>query len=213
MPMNLHEMTQAPEGDRNQTWENNFFKALSEGNIHLLTEEPQTGPDGWPYLLAETSTDASEPAQKVLAWLSTRGIGLAINPTKEVPDYVFSYGMVWSFRETGYFYRQVATPEDGAVEFNPKDIIHAGTLSQEYLPDYARSILKEFFRDQGLLAVKVLLLSTDRLNYDLAISLESLKNPPEQEHAGIAEAIGWFLPPHYSILLVSEKGLPPFELL
>ena len=31
-----------------------------------------------------------------------------------------------------------------------------------------------------------------------------------EEHAGVAEAIAWFLPPHYSVVLVSETGLPDF---
>ena len=75
-----------------------------------------------------------------------------------------------------------------------------------------RKILRDFFRDQGLLAVKILMMSQDGKNFDLAISLESLGNPPEKEHQGIAEAISWFLPPHYSLLIVSEKGLPSYDL-
>jgi hypothetical protein len=34
---------------------------------------------------------------------------------------------------------------------------------------------------------------------------------PEVEHQGILEALAWFLPPHYSVALVSEKGFPAFE--
>jgi hypothetical protein len=40
-----------------------------------------------------------------------------------------------------------------------------------------------------------------------------LGNPPEREHEGIAEAIAWFLPNHYSVVLISEKGLPTFSAL
>ena len=78
------------------------------------------------------------------------------------------------------------------------------------MPKYVRRILKDFFMDQGLLNVKVLMISTDNKFFDFAISLESLGNPPQAEHEGIAEAISWFLPPHYSILLISEKNLPAF---
>jgi hypothetical protein len=52
-----------------------------------------------------------------------------------------------------------------------------------------RNILKEFFRDQGVFAPKILVMSSDRVNYDLVFSLESLGNPPVKEHQGIAEAI------------------------
>jgi hypothetical protein len=210
MNESLQTLLQTPSQERNLQWENQFLKAVSESKVNLLAPEAQAGPDGWPYLLAETSEEGAEPVQKVLAWLATRGIGLAINPRKEFPDYVFSYGMIWSFRETGYFYQPAATVKEGKVEFENQKLVHAGDASKQYLPDYARGILRNFFRDQGTLRPKILVMSTDGKNYDLAFSLESLGNPPATEHPGIAEAIGWFLPPHYSLLLVSEKGLPPF---
>lgn len=208
--MKLLELTNVPDLERNPSWENQFFQALSEGNLKLLTAEPQTGPDNWPYLLAETGEDATESTSNIIRWLAERGIGLVINPRKEYPDYVFSYGMLWSFKETGYFFKPVSDKANGSVEFEVNSNVQAGPPTDEYLPGYVRKILKDFFRDQGILAPKVLVMSQDGENYDLAISLESLGNPPDTEHEGIAEAIGWFLPPHYSILLIGEQGLPPF---
>jgi hypothetical protein len=208
--MNLTELTQIPDEKRDPQWENDFFVQLSQSNLKLVAEEAKPGPDGWPYLLTETSAEASEPAQKILQWLATRGLGMVVNPNKDYPDYVFSYGMVWHFKETGLFYRAKPEVSSGSFELGGGEKLHAGPPSPEYLPQYVRSILKQFFMDQGLLGVKILVMSADRLNYDLAFSLESLGNPPVKEHQGIAEAISWFLPPHYSIVLVSEKGLPAF---
>lgn len=206
----LQTLLQTPEAERNLQWENLFLKALTDSKITLLTQDPQMGPDGWPYLLAETGEAATESVQQVLAWLAPRGIGLAVNPRKDFPDYVFSYGMIWSFKETGYFYQPASTIKEGRVEFDNQKIMHSGDASKEFLPIYARTILRDFFRDQGILRPKILVMSTDKKSYDLAFSLESLGNPPGTEHPGVAEAIGWFLPPHYSLMLVSEKGLPPF---
>lgn len=209
--MSLNQLITISAQERDQAWENQFFKALSEANLKLMSPEPQSGPDGWPYLLAEITDDADEPAQKLIQWLAARGIGLVVNPRKEYPDYVFSYGMLWNFRETGLFYQSIDESRGGgSVEFVPQDVMNAGEPAPHYLPAYVRTILRDFFRDQSVLRPKVLVMSTDNLNYDLVFSLESLGNPPESEHAGIAEAIGWFLPPHYSILLVSEVGLPSF---
>jgi len=208
--MNLTELIQIPEENRDPQWENDFFMQIAQSNLKLLTQDPQPGPDGWPYLLAETGSDAAEPAQKILQWLATRGMGLVVNPRKEYPDYVFSYGMVWYFKETGLFYRAKPEVSTGSFELRDGAQLHAGAPTPEYLPQYVRNILREFFRDQGLLNVKILVMSTDRVNYDLAFSLESLGNPPTKEHQGVAEAISWFLPPHYSIALLSEKGLPAF---
>ena len=68
-----------------------------------MNEEPQNGPDGWPYLLVRTSAEAAEPFARVVEWLAGRGIGLVVNPHKMVPDYVFTYGMLWNYIETGRF--------------------------------------------------------------------------------------------------------------
>lgn len=208
--MDLLSLTEIPDEKRDQQWEIDFFMQVSQGRLKLLTQDPQTGPDGWPYLLTETSAEADEPAQNLFQWLATKGIGLVVNPQKEYPDYVFSYGMIWHFKETGLFYRAKDNVPTGAFEFKADQKIHSGPPTEQYLPRYARGILKEFFRDQGLLDPKILMMSTDKINYDLAFSLESLGNPPIKEHQGIAEAISWFLPPHYSLVLVSDKGLPPF---
>jgi hypothetical protein len=209
--MTLHEISNIADAERGPAWENQFFQALAAGRINLLSEEPQTGPDQWPYLLAETSVDATEPVAKVLPWLAERGIGLALNPRKEYPDYVFSYGMLWSFKETGFFFKPTEERKVGAVEFSTEAVKQSGPPTEEFLPSYVRKILREFFRDQGLLRPRILVMSTEENVFDLVFSLESLGNPPEPEHQGIAEAIGWFLPPHYSLLLISEKGLPPFS--
>lgn len=208
--MNLNEVVQVPDADRSTAWENQFFQALSAGKLKLISQEPQTGPDNWPYLLAETGEDATEPAQSIFHWLSDKGIGLAINPRKEYPDYVFSYGMLWSFRETGFFFKAAEERPVGSVQLDVGNLMHAGPPTETFLPDYVRKVLREFFRDQQILLPKILVLSTDKIHYDLAFSLESLGNPPEHEHQGIAEAISWFLPPHYSLMIISEKGLPPF---
>lgn len=208
--MTLTDLVKIPDEKRDHQWEIDFFMAISKGSLRLINDAPQTGPDGWPYLLAETSLEASEPAQQVMQWLALKGVGLVVNPQKEYPDYVFTYGMIWNFRETGLFYQTAESAPVGALQISEGQSLHAGPPTPQYLPQYVRNIVKEFFRDQAVLRPRILVMSTDRKHYDLVFSLESLGNPPEKEHQGIAEAISWFLPPHYSIVLVSEKGLPEF---
>ena len=211
----LEQHLQTKEESRGQDWDEKFFKLFSECDVAFLSEDPQQGPDGWPYLLVETGTNTdgrSDSAQKVLNWLSTRGIGLVVNPRKTpYPDYVFSYGMVWSFRETGYFIKFENNSLDKNFVIDPASSITTGPASAQYLPAYVRGVLKDFFRDQSVFDPKILMVSVDGKHYDLCFSLESLGLPPEAEHEGILEAISWFLPPHYSIAIVSENGLPTFE--
>ncbi len=217
----LNDLLKVVEQDRQFSWDEKFFKAFSEASVRLLSKDPQQGPDGWPYLICETlqsnganEMDEIESTQQIFHWLAGKGIGLVVNPRREpYPDYVFSYGMIWNFRETGYFL-QPATDnksENGSSEVvYDNNKIFTGAPTDQYLPKYVRSILKDFFRDQSVLNPKVLMISQDEKNYDLCFSLESLGNPVAAEHAGVAEAIAWFLPTHYSVVLVSEKGLPEF---
>jgi hypothetical protein len=207
------------EEDRNQAWDEKFFKLLSESNLKVLSQDPQQGPDGWPYLMTETvSGGASEnesvdSAQKIFQWLATRGIGLVVNPKRlPYPDFVLSYGMIWSFRETGYFIKyQPEADKNKKLEIENLGPGQFGEPTQEYLPGYVRKVLKDFFRDQSVFDPKVLMVSVDQKNFDLCFSLESLGNPKSEEHEGILEAISWFLPPHYSLALISEKNLPSFK--
>lgn len=215
----LEEHLKIKEEDRNSAWDDKFFKLIADANLSILTQDPQQGPDGWPYLIAETTTPNQvslnvDSAQKIFHWLSTKGIGLVVNPRRTpYPDYVFSYGMIWSFRETGYFIKFHEIKPSDKLQINENSQIKTGPPSMEYLPQYVRDVLKDFFRDQNVFEPKVLMISTDAVNYDLCFSLESLGNPPAEEHQGVLEALSWFLPPHYTIAVISEKGLPAFNIL
>jgi hypothetical protein len=214
----LNSHLQVLEENRDRAWDETFFKLISESNLNILSQDPQQGPDGWPYLLSETVVDAPavetniDSAQKIFHWLATKGIGLVVNPRRApYPDYVFSYGMIWSFRETGYFIKFHEIAPANQLVLNSNTNIKTGPPSEKYLPHYVRTVLKDFFRDQNVFDPKTLMISTDGTNYDLCFSLESMGHPPENEHEGILEAISWFLPPHYTLAVISEKGLPEFQ--
>ncbi len=203
--------------DRHQAWDDKFFKLFSDSNLKMNSPDPQEGPDGWPYLMTElasstTSTsDSQDSTQKILHWLSTRGIGLVLNPLRTpYPDFVFSYGMIWSFRETGFFIKYEDRDESKLLSIDNVDQAQFGVPTEAYFPTYARKILKAFLLDQSVFEPKILMVTTDEKNYDLCFSLESLGSPKLQEHDGILEAIAWFLPPHYSLAIISEDNLPSF---
>lgn len=208
--LNLHHICSQPDSLRDEEWERTLLAALVEATLKLDSMTPQTGPDGWPYLFASTAPGSTEPAVRVIDWLSTRGIGLVLNAHKTVPDYLFTYGMVWNFKETGNFITPAKDVKGGVVQFEKGEKVLAGPPSPEYLPQYVRDILKQFFKEQGVSDPRFLVLSRDKVHFDLCFSIESLGNPDPSEHQGIAEAVSWFLPTHYSIMLASEEGMPKF---
>ena len=210
-----------PDEARDQDWNEKFFKLFSESHLKIIAAEPQQGPDSWPYLMTEivnppadttSISESNDSAQKIIFWLSTRGIGLVVNPNRTpYPDFVFSYGMIWSFRETGYFNKYVKNNENKQLLIENPNAAFYGEPTQEYLPQHVRKVLKDFFLDQSVFEPKVLMISNDGQSYDLCFSLESLGHPKSEEHQGILEALSWFLPPHYTIALISEKNLPAFS--
>jgi hypothetical protein len=208
------ELLKVPQVKRDHDWEQNFARVLPYGKFTVAFEDAKPGPDGWPYLFVSASPEGSEYGAQLLNWLSTRGIGLAINPELSMPDFVLTYGMTWNFKERGSIVTEDkgGRPQTTRLEFKQDDQVYVGQPTEAYLPAYVRKVIKEFLFEQGILAPKIAVIQNkDQTQSDLGFSLESLGSPTSDEHAGIAEAIAWFLPAHYSVALVSEKVIAGFQ--
>ncbi len=202
----MKQLLEVPQDDRDEQWEQEFFKKLPQVQFEFLQDSPIEGPDGMPYLAVKV-VDKGEDSDKVLDWLGEKGVGLAINPNKETPDYVFSYGMIWNYLLNGEFLTASDDDFSGGrdLKVEPGQEMMAGTPSEAYLPPHVRSLFKEFLKQQGVHKPRVVMLSQDGKNYDLCFSLESLGNPPQEEWQGILEAFSWFFPMHYSFSILSEN--------
>jgi len=207
----MNELLSVPFDDRDEAWEENFFKGLIHAKFEFLSDSPIEGPDGFPYLAVKI-VEEGEPADKVLDWLGEKGVGLAINPDQKQPDYVFSYGMIWNFLLLGEFMTSESSDRaPGAIEMEPGQEMMAGTPSETYLPKHVRGLFREFLGQQGILKPRIVMLSQDSKNYDLCFSLEALGNPPEEEWQGILEGFSWFFPLHYSFSILSEEMIQGIE--
>lgn len=206
--MNLHTLCGQPESLRDQNWEKRFLDLFPTSLVEVVSADPVEGPDSWPYLQIKTSANAKEPVDKILSWLAQKGIGLVLNSHKQVPDYIFTYGMIWGAFQP----QQQGQPPfaDSHFEINEGEKIYFGAPSQEYWPNIPKSLFIDFLNQQGLRETKVLLISKNQIQYDLCFSLESLGSPPKHEHEQILQALSWFFPNNYQLALVSEVHLPPF---
>lgn len=188
--------------ERDLKWQKEFLRLFPSACVTLLSSQPQQGSDGMPYFLVQIKENSKEPVSKLLDWLSQKGIGLVVHPEKTYPDYMFTYGMIWYFKEKCMFLEPyIKHPK---ISQNAKAVFREP--SKEFLPLYVRSILKQFFLDQGIYKPQIIMVGPDQHNMDVCFCLESLGNPPVSEHRGILKAISWFLPQHYSIA-ISQKGL------
>lgn len=204
--MQFEKLVQLPESQRDQRWESEFLDGILSQKVSVIENgEPVAGPEGWPYLRIKTG-EGEEPFVQIARWLASRGIGLVVNAHKMTPDYVFTFGMLWNFLETGRFVEPSLPPAAGAVDFSERPV--QGPPTEKYLPSYVRSILREFLKDQELNDVKILVASSrDFAQTDLVFSLESLGSIDSKDQRSLAQALSWFLPLHYSIVFAQEQNL------
>ena len=210
--MEFEDLLTQSESHRDAQWEWDFLSQFATQKIVIESKETCLGPDHWPYLFARSGKEeATEPVPQVVDWLSKKGVGLAFNAHKEIPDYVFTYGMIWFFKETNLFQLDISKQNSEVVTFEEGQEVISGPPSIEYIPQYVRDILKQFFSDQGIKeGPRWLMISADGEHYDLCFSLESLGEPEKEEYRGVVESLSWFFPNHFSIMLISEKHLPKF---
>jgi hypothetical protein len=192
-----------------------FISKPQEQKVRLLSPDPQEGPDGFPYIMVSTEGEAAEPFLRLVDWCAQKGIGLAVNPQKETPDLILTFGMLWNFKERAEFFTQTpARTGLGEIRVSGTKNFFAGAPSEGYWPTSVRKIFKEFLLQQGVLSPKVMMLSEKENGpMDLAFSLESLGTPKKEEWQGILEAFSWFFPRHYSLSIVSEKTIQGFNFL
>lgn len=208
MNTSLDHLIQRPESQRDEIWERQFLDAILGATVEVADDgQFAVGPDGWPYLKVKyPSENANQPLVQIVQWLAERGVGLAVNTHKMVPDYIFTYGMLWNFKEKGRFV--VPNPPAPAGEVNFGEGLVMGPPAPAYLPEYVRSILRSFLSSDDGIKPKVLVATTpDYKQTDLVFGIESLGAEKTDMQKLLAEKISWFLPLHYSLAFASEKQL------
>ena len=210
--MDFDVLIQQPEFKRNNEWEEDFLKQFAGMKVQIENEKAKNGPDGWPYLFARTGPQAGEPVPQVIQWLAGRGIGLVINAHKMLPDYIFPYGMIWNYVETGRFQQPETTARSGEAVYQEGRNLIMGPPTEKYLPPYVREILREFLKAQGFMNPRILVISTpDFSEVDLMFSVDSLGGLARKDHQILADRLAWFLPLHYTLVLGNEAGFPSFS--
>lgn len=201
----LAEHLEVNSGLRDDLWEQELFRLLPQSSIYIIKDSVQMGPDGWPYLYLSTDKTkehvAEDHAAHLIQWAYENAVGLVLNPDKERPDYIFHYGLLWNFVHNKFFIK------DFVSEFPENAPIYISQVSEDIIPQHALNFIKEYIKSAGIDKPRGALISRDKINYEFALSLESLGNPPKEEHEGIARGIGWFLPNHIPVLLIFEEKL------
>lgn len=205
MTLNIQQLIQINSGLRDEAWESDFLRTFVTSDLYLIGDNVQMGPDGWPYLyLTEDNSQkhvSEDKASNLIQWAYEHGVGLVLNGHKERPDYVFHYGLIWNFIHNKFFTNSIV------AETPPNAPIYISKVSEDILPQHAMNFVKDYIKSAGIDQPRGALISRDKINYDFALAIESLGNPPKSEHEGIAKGIGWFMPHHIPVVLIYEDKL------
>lgn len=208
---------------RDEAWKKEFYLLAADASLSLPEKNIFVGPDGFPYLILQIP-EPDKPYHSycvgtVLDHCLENGLGVVIARDKiDEPDWVFSYGMLWSAKVYGNF--EIAIPEkirgeaigDQQKGRSFKEVvpesrqIMVGQPSPEYFPDYARKSLREFFEKRLAIAEpKVFLLSDPSASpaESLVFSMFPDQFDDEEQFGAVLYMVRWYLPNHYGL-----SGIP-----
>lgn len=211
--LELYELFQVPKEERDQDWVRDFFEVIPNASLRGFEPQMQRGPDGFPYLMLSLPEsgeefDAFSVGDSVEYCLKAGcGIALFANPKKlEQPEWVFSFGSLWSYQNFKNF---IGDPNDEIpsseeeVKKNqeklsePRDI-QVATPSDDYFPKFARLAVSRFLKDTiGLEKPRVALVIDPILKPSRALmfaDLQPSRFEKEEHFVYLMQALRWFLP-------------------
>jgi hypothetical protein len=215
------ELAKIPHDDRDAAWLADFLAAIPTAAFRVPPEEIMKGPDGFPYLLFFLPpADVEFQGFSLRAVLDTclaKGVGLAIYPEqKDKPIYVFTYGQLWSYKSTGRFDARDADtaaptmPPPAALGGDPakRDQAMIGSPNDAYFPPFARGIVREYLKLNGVGIPRVALVADadGRRPQSLLFNLyrEDFKNDDHLRE--VLMRLSWYFPPHYNLRPLVDRG-------
>lgn len=229
----VHDLFNVGREQRDQTWRDRFFAAIVDASMATTPQQILRGPDRFPYFVLNLPP-AGEPFETfcishILDACLDHGFGAVIQPEPDPPQWVFTYGNLWSLKEFGKFeLEQLA--EEGAGESNgvasakppPSDAgdprpVLTGQPSASFLPPYARKAIKEFLTEKtGNAGPRVLLVNDPRNTAGqlLTFSVFAEDFASKNDFEDVMYRLTWYLPPHYGLVSIAKdselaKGFEP----
>lgn len=214
----LNTLLEVPFGQRDEKWVDQFLSVIDQTNLKLGNPEVIVASDGFPYIQLQ-NVEAEESFQafvisKQLPTILLQGFGVVINPQKERPDWVFSYGDIVNYELNDTFYSNESSfsHSQDIVVIGKDERVLVGAPSEAILPKYLKKQLREFLQHMGIQQPKAMLIARSFENEeDLKQDLVFNFTPPQLKNdklfEEISSAIAWMLPKHYSVLFVDEASI------
>lgn len=199
-----------PRDQRAPDWQAKFEAAAGNAAFLRISDAPGRGPDGFPYLFLRSpragETTRLTPFPELAREATDAGAGISLNPRPDGVDWVFSFGDLMDFRQTGSFSPAGAPLQAGKHVVEQRTEALVGTPSEAYLPEYARLALRRFLVAQGVKEPGVALMIHPALApyRHLVFSCSRRDFPDEAKYQSTMRRVRWFLPRHYSVLTLPD---------
>lgn len=221
----VDKLLSVPLAERNEAWKIKFYQVVDTASLSLPDENVFVGPDGFPYLLLNIPEPGNQyhsySLRTVLGHCLENGLGLVIaRGDMSKPEWVFPFGMLWCFKEFG----QLEVPAEEKIRGELLDETPAGRLSkevvqesrqvmvgqpsQEYLPEYVRVSLRNFFAQRlNMPEIQAFLLLDPAAEppQSIVFSVFPDQFANENEYGAVLSMLRWYLPTHYGLAGIGRE--------
>ncbi len=207
-----------PREARDGAWQARFYETIMDAGLATTERQVMEGPDGFPYFVLQRPP-VGQPfspvsVADVLEHCTDQGLGIVIEPTEHGPEWVFTYGDLFSRRAYGSFdgdpVDRDAAQERPATEVLAKDTpVMIGAPNDEMLPAWSRRVLASFLKQAANVAeprVLVLVEPSRSPARNLVFNLHPEDFPSQDAFRRVMNALGWFMPPNRPCIAVSKTS-------
>lgn len=209
------DLFQVPQGQRDDNWQQAFCDNVQTASFACGDPQVFTGPDGLPYFVLRTP-EPNKPFESFCIrnmkddFLFDKGWGVAINPTENAVDWVFSYGDIVNLHLNKEFFTK--TPPvviQNEMTIKEDEQILLAQPSESFLPGQTRQALRSFLQSIGIKRPKVMMVCRTidgHVVQELAFNIfrEDFQSV-EQLNYRLSQ-ISWYLPRHYIILSIPKNS-------
>lgn len=208
----LEQLFRVPREARDARWIRAMYAAAPEASLKTGSQQLINGPDGFPYLALYLPAE-SEPfdafcISQVVGSCLEHGVGCVICPDQSSPEWVFTYGNLWSLHSYQTFDRRPDAPEADEPTGIGREVMMSSP-SENFLPGYARNVLTQYFKRFNLNDVGVMLISDARATPAESLAFSIYQEDFESNEV-FAQVMGrlkdWFLPPHYGLMALPKNS-------
>ncbi len=213
----IFQLCQIPFEQRSDQWVNAFFQFIPTASMACADPQIIVGPDKLPYFVLNLPTPGASfesfSVSHLLEFVTDNGLGIAINPAKgSQPDWIFSAGDLWNFRETNIFIFDQArwenlNADEQKVNLTEREVLLAQP-SESYLPKYVRKNIDQTLRDKfGITEPAVFLMTDMTLNPSMNLVFNIFnENENPAKIQDIINYLAWSLPRDYGLVGIDSTS-------